>query len=269
MKYPYISNGVGIKLETCFIEGLPILKKCLRNKELITKIDNEAIKKLYNHYLEDISDKSRDQCPSPKILLKSIRQNLSTKKNGKIIRHMSKCIHCSKEFELLQKIVREEKNIETRIGQALNTNYIEAKVSQRKPVGFPPIKTKYVVIATTLSIVIFVSLYIFKFQNQYQYRRARASPLQIEYPRDSRLLKSRLYFRWNNISEIEYYVIQIFDDTLISIWKSPKIKDNVFIPSKALLASFQKNTRYFWMVTAYDSKGKGIESRLEDFVIKR
>ena len=184
---------------------------------------------------------------------------------------MSRCIHCSKEFELLLIIVREEKNIETRIGQALNTNYIKAKASHRKPVGFPLIKTKYVVIATALSIVIFGSLYIFKFQNQYQYqyRRARASPLQIEYPRDSRLLKSRLYFRWNDISEIEYYVIQIFDDTLISIWKSPKIKDNVFIPSKVLLAKFQKDTQYFWMVTAYDSKGKGIESRLEDFVIKR
>jgi len=236
---------------------------------LITKIDNKAIKKLYYHYLEDISDKSRDQCPSPKKLLKSIRQSLSKKKIGKIIRHMSRCIHCSKEFELLLKIVREEKNIENRIGQALNANYIETRASHRKPIGFPLIKTTYVVIATTLSIVIFVSLYIFKFQNQYQYRRARASPLQIEYPRDSRLLKSGLYFRWNDISEIEYYVIQIFDDTLISIWKSPKIKDNVLIPSKALLTKFQKNTQYFWMVTAYDSKGRGIESRLEDFIIKR
>lgn len=182
---------------------------------------------------------------------------------------MSRCIYCSKEFELLVKIVREEKNIKNRIGQALNTDYIKTKTSHRKSVGFSLIQTKYVVIAATLSIVIFVSLYILNFQSQYQYRRARASPLQIEYPRDSRLSKSKLYFRWNDVSEIEYYVIQIFNDTLIPIWKSPKIKDNVFIPSKAQLTKFQKNTRYFWMVTAYDSKGKEIESRLEDFVIKR
>jgi hypothetical protein len=80
---------------------------------------------------------------------------------------------------------------------------------------------------------------------------------------------SKLVFRWNDILGTDHYILEIFDDTLLPFWKSPEIRENVFYPPQYLLIKFEKNKRYFWMVTAFDEKGKGIESRLEDFMIKR
>jgi len=236
---------------------------------LTTKLDNTAIKQLYNSYLEGISDISRVNCPSPETLLKSIRQNQSTMRNRRLIRHLTRCIHCSKEFEFIANIVREESNLNCQLGSTINTRELEPRALKPNRFRFSSFHLKYVFIFASISIVFFAGVKIFKSQSHYLYRRARASPLHLIYPDNSSLTKSKLYFNWYDSLETGHYVIQIFDDTLLPIWNSQKIKDKVYIPSASLLSKLNTNTRYFWMVTAYDISGKRIKSRLNDFTIKK
>ena len=233
------------------------------------KIDNKALKQLYDHYLDEISSESREKCPPPEMLLKSIRHTLSKKKVSEIIRHLSICIHCSRELEFLIKSLREEIEIEKMIGQVLGSDDTMRKPGRRKSVIFPIFKKKHFFPAAAVLLAIVASFYAIRVKQQYEYRRARASPLQIVCPRDTRLPISKLVFRWNEIPGTNHYIIEIFDDTLLPFWKRHKIRENVLSPSQSLLSKFEKNKRYFWMVTAYDEKGGSIESRLEDYIIKR
>ena len=233
------------------------------------KIDNKALKQLYDHYLDEISPESREECPAPEMLLQSIRQTLPKKKKNEIIEHLSGCIHCSRELEFLNKTLREEIEIEQKVGQIFDSNETLSKPNRLKSVISSVVKKKYIYAAAAALILIVASFYAVRLKQQSEYRRVRASPLQLLYPRDTRLPLSKLVFRWNDIPETDHYIIEIFDDTLLPFRRSSKIWDNILSPSQSLLDKFEKNKRYFWMVTAYDEKGKSTESRLEDYIIKR
>jgi hypothetical protein len=233
------------------------------------KIDNKALKQLYDHYLDEVSPESREKCPAPEMLVQSIRQALPKKKRNMIIGHLSCCIHCSTEFEFLIKTLREEIEIEQKVGQILDSNETLSKPNRRNSVISYITQKKYIYAVAAALIVLFISFYVVKLRQEYEYRRARASPLQLVYPRDTRLPLSKLVFRWNGIPEADHYIIEIFDDTLLPFWRSSRIRENILSPSQSLLDKFEKNKRYFWMVTAYDEKGKSTESRLEDYIIKR
>ena len=108
---------------------------------------------------------------------------------------------------------------------------------------------------------------IFLNQGRNEIRSEYFPSLQLIEPVGKKLKKTVLKFRWVEIKESEYYVIEIFDETLLSVWRSNKIYNNHFSPPEKLVDNLLKNKTYFWMLTAYFPDGRKIESRVEQFIL--
>jgi hypothetical protein len=234
------------------------------------KIDNKVLKKLYDIYLEGKSSPTRINCPEPEILIESLRSNLSKKQRGQLIAHLSTCIHCSREFEFLLDTVRIEKEIAEK-----TRNIISARNKSKKTDPWLTSRFlshhawRYISALVMLLFIIVVALVVLKIPQKIEYRRARSNPIRIIYPNEVHLDISKLKFKWKKVSEANFYILEIFDDTLLSIWQSCKLSENHFQPPQSLLQKLIKGKTYFWMVTVYTEAGLRTESSLVDFYVKK
>ena len=234
------------------------------------KIDNEALKYYYKSFLEEISPPTRVNCPSPELLLKSLRFRISKRKNRKIIKHLFSCVHCSREFEFMIETIKKEKETDQEIGQLFLQSPDEKKPSKRNnsvPVSSIPKKLSY--LTTGIVIIVLFSIFMLKTQKVPQFRRTRASPLQIVFPNEIKLQLPQLYFKWDTGQKSDYYIIEIFDETLLPIWRSDKLTISPFYPTEDLLVRLEYEKTYFWMVTSYGKNKKISESRLVDFFLNK
>ena len=234
------------------------------------KIDNKALKKLYESFLEEISSPTRSNCPSPEVLLESLRLHLSKRKNRKIIKHLFSCAYCSREFEFMIEAIRKEKEIEQDLRQLFLQIPDEKKPKKRnKPVTFSSIPKKLLYSTTVVLFIVLISIFVLKIPKDPQFRRTRASPLHIVFPNETKLQRPQLYFEWELVPKSGYYIIEVFDEALLPIWMSNKITISPFYPTEDLLSKLDYFQTYFWMVTAYSKNKKISASRLVDFFLNK
>lgn len=79
---------------------------------------------------------------------------------------------------------------------------------------------------------------------------------------------SNLQFRWKSIPKSDYYFIDIFDEALLPVWKSPPIFEPFFKFRVRLPKLFKPKKIYFWMVTAIISNKNKLESDIGFFYFK-
>ncbi len=232
------------------------------------KIDNEALKKHYDNFLEAKSFPARSNCPSPELLLKSLRT--SRRKNRKIIKHFFSCVYCSREFEFMFKTIRKETEITQDLDQLLlQTPDKKKSIKGNKTTTVSSVPKKLLYSTTGVLIIALVLIFFLKIPKDPQFRKTRASPIHIEFPNEAKLHRTQLYFEWGNFPKSDYYIIEVFDETLLQIWMSEKLTNSPYHPTEDLLNKLDSNQTYFWMVTAY-SKNKIIaESRLIDFFLNK
>ncbi|UCC40681.1 MAG: hypothetical protein JSV96_04340, partial [Candidatus Aminicenantes bacterium] len=100
-----------------------------------------------------------------------------------------------------------------------------------------------------------------------EYRGTNSKQIHLIEPINKKCSKSSLIFKWNFVKNSEYYVLELFDDTLYPVWKSQKIfKAQATLPLE-ISNRLKKDKAYFWMVIAFLNHGKKIESRLEKFTL--
>ncbi len=232
------------------------------------KIDNEALKKNYDSFLEEISPPARSNCPSPEILLKSLRG--SKRKNRKIIKHLFSCAFCSREFEFMIETIRKEKEIKRELDQLLLLIPDKKKLIKKyRTVTISTIPKKLLYFTTGMLIIALVSIFLLKIPKDPQFRKTRASPIHIVFPNEAKLQRTQLYFEWGIFPESDYYIIEVFDETLLQIWMSEKLTNSPYHPTEDLLDKLESNQTYFWMVTAFSKNRKISESRLIDFFLNK
>ena len=106
-------------------------------------------------------------------------------------------------------------------------------------------------------------------QHQKEYRSIYQKSIRLIQPLNDKYSKSSLIFEWEETKNADYYLLELFDQSLMPIWKSKKIhKTKIFLTQK-ILDDLKENKMYFWMVTAYFPDGKKIESRIEDFILTK
>jgi hypothetical protein len=87
------------------------------------------------------------------------------------------------------------------------------------------------------------------------------------YPTSSHKSPEKLTFRWQEFLSSKYYILELFDETLLPIWASPPIYDiQVQLPSE-IYPKIKAGSSYFWMITAYSGEAKTGESRLARFAV--
>jgi len=236
--------------------------------------------KLYEAYIDKKIFFRKNKCPTPNEILKCLRLESSKKQKIKIIDHLAQCFYCAQEFKFSLEILRSEKKLLHEINKSLaNKNEelsnqtesqenLNRKKNQKKL--FLQLSLKYVcMLIISIIIISLASILILKNSENNKYRGISSSPIILIEPNKKKVFKSTLLFKWSEIKESNYYIVELFNEALFPIWKSDKIFENQTSLSDEISKKLTENKTYFWMVTAYLSSGKNIESELEEFTFKK
>lgn len=244
------------------------------------KMSLKDLQELYKASISKRAPSLRQDCPSRGEIIRLFRSKVSEKQKTKIIDHIIDCPFCFEEFEFLLETQRYEKELDLKIKQLIESqksrpgdkreNVFSSK-EKKISAFFPRFSWIYASLAAgAVLILLAASFFLVKIKTseKQQYRSMQQHRIQLTAPVNQSYLKSTLIFKWSQVKGSDHYIVEIFDETLFPFWKSSAIRYNYLIPSKSLLINFKVNKTYFWMVTAFLSDGKKVESRLEEFKIR-
>lgn len=228
------------------------------------KINHKDIKGLLRSYLEDRFPVSRAKCPLPDDITAFLRGKISKKRRNQIIDHIFHCAYCHEEFEFALKIIREEE----KFINDLRTIVKEKEISkEKKHLQFFPFRPSWLHSLILITVVAMLTLLVKNITEERKYRGADTLSIALVTPNQKVTLRNQLKFEWVDIQNSDYYILEVFDESLYPIWKSNKITVNSTQLSKEITNRFLKHKTYYWMITAILRDGKIIESRLQDFRI--
>jgi len=230
------------------------------------KISFKDLKRIYRDFIMEKTPLSRKDCPPQEDLIKFSRSKLSEKQKSKIIDHITQCSYCVQEFKFILQILKDEKNLIEEIGKVLRAKGDPLITRRNKKIFFPILSWKYVSLFIGAIIIIFTVI-IFTNLEKREYRGPNLRQIYLIEPVNKKYSKSSLIFKWDSVKSSEYYVLELFDQTLYPVWKSQRIfKTQVALP-REIANRLKENKTYFWMVTAFLHQGGKIESRLEKFTL--
>lgn len=218
---------------------------------------------------------SRNNCPSLKKLKAFFSPKTSEKTKTNIIDHVTNCYFCAQEFQLIFYILRYEKKLNKELFGLLHPrNEIRGTKRIIKKIISKSAKTqkyfqlffnwKYAFLFFGTAILI-LALTILKNSNNGEYRTIDFELIHLIEPLNEKHSRSSLLFKWNEFKDSDYYVLDLFDETLLPIWRSRKIfKDFISLPNE-VVDGLDKNKNYYWMITAFLPNGKKVESNIEGF----
>lgn len=244
------------------------------------KITSDELKQVYKSHIQRHVPPSRRECPSEESILRIFEDSLSSRKKDSIIDHVVKCAYCLQEFELFLGLFREESNTAKEISEWLREKGRES-VPARKPaiirsiISFPyagrRLKWKHAAISIAFLIIIVSSLVSIRtiLKPKPSEERGRIlGQVRLISPVQGQEATRPLIFRWEKVINAEFYRLEIFDQTLLSLWKSPPVVGLSFALPPELETTIKENEVYFWMVTAILPAGIKRESPLERFILE-
>ncbi len=230
------------------------------------KINNEELKKIYRSSIKHNIPISRKDCPSFKKMVKFFEKKLSKKQNTKIIDHITNCSYCMQEFEFIQKTFKLKKTL-TKGMEKLFPVDKQKSASKRKIKFLLPSFSWTAAIVLSVFIII-TSAYLFlKDSEKETFRGDEIFSVKLIKPLGSFKSEESVLFKWKKVKNTDYYTIELFDEALISIWKSKKVDKNFIIFPKEKSNLIIKNKQYFWTVTAYLDNDRVVESNIGKFII--
>lgn len=238
------------------------------------KINIKDLKLTYKaHLLNNISI-SRNNCPSFKKILSFFTSMTSEKKKIKIIDHVTNCYYCAQEFQFILTILKFKKNLNKELFKffdAIKGNPIKKIAEQsvsilnkKKKYNRSLLFWKYVIPFFGAIILLFVSIVYLNLNNK-EYRTYDNRQTQLIEPICSKSSNSSIVFRWSELPSSSYYIVELFDETLLPVWKSDKTYSNFISISNEVLKDLNKNKKYFCMITAFMPEGKKVESDMKEF----
>jgi len=206
----------------------------------------------------------RGHCPSLEALAESFEPGASKRNKKLIVDHISKCSYCREEFELYHDLQQ--------LHLALRQNERESCID---PLDVP-LKAghtitrqlwSYASILLGLALISSVLLLFFDRTDISEIRQTPSTAVMLVYPQSSHDISEELTFRWKKLPSAQDYVLELFDDSLLPLWTSPRIQGlQVRLPS-ALNQMIEAGRSYYWMITAYSGPMKTSESKMTHFVV--
>jgi hypothetical protein len=230
------------------------------------KIEYNDLKKLYQGYIDSKILGKRNKCPSPMALFNSFKSSTSLRNKKKIVDHLSDCSFCREEFELLLGLQRYHASSKTLISEAPSgASSIDKKETVN--IGRHYIR-KYAYFLFGLVLSISAYYLIFQKNDFTEVKRANESRILLITPSHVHTFPNPLIFRWQEQSESQYYILELFDNSLLPVWTSQKILDvQTQLPAE-VLSRLHPGNYYFWMITAFSNTQKISESELLRFLVR-
>lgn len=243
------------------------------------KIDTEGLKIMYRDGVRRKAPSSKNDCPSPKKMLRLLKSRSSSKESTQLIDHISRCGSCFSEFGFLSDVFRQEKDfvreVEKRIAEREKPGLQEASgpaAPEKRPREKAFIMRFSWRPVLVLAILVFTGFFMAKFvffQPAEKFRTGSPAAVKLVKPARENVAKGVLSFEWQKVDNSEYYILELYDQALAPIWKSDKLSAETAALPKELSARLEVDRSYFWAVTAFFSNGDKIASRLERFVLKK
>jgi hypothetical protein len=228
------------------------------------KISHKELKELFGHYLEDKLPIARAKCPFPEDITACLRGEIPTKRRNQTIDHILHCVLCHNEFEFALETIREEKRFIHDLGTIILGKKHKKKKKYTQLFAFRP---SWLYSLILITVVVMIILLVKNISEEHTYRGIETQYVMLISPNKITIPRHNLKFEWEHVQNSDYYILEIFNESLYPIWKSKKITDNYTLLSKEITRRFPKDQTYYWMITAFLSDGKTIESRLKDFNI--
>lgn len=229
------------------------------------KIEYDDLKKLYQRYITSKIPGNRNKCPSPMALFNSFKSSTSLRNKKKIIGHITDCSFCREEFELLLELQRYQASSITVINETSSTAPSIDKLGAVN-LGRRFI-CRYAYFLFGLALIISAYYLIVQKRNLTEVKRASEPRILLITPEHVQAFPEPLIFRWQEQSASQYYILELFDNSLLPVWTSQKILDvQIQLPDE-VLSRLHSGNYYFWMITAFSSTQKISESELMRFLV--
>lgn len=228
--------------------------------------DNDILKKAFQASATFHRPLDRKHCPSLEALAQSFEPGASKRNKIIIVDHISKCSYCREEFKLYHDLQQ--------LHLALSQNEREICINPLDvPIKFCPAIPRqlwsYASILLGLALISSVLFLFFHRTDMSEIRQTPSAAVLLVYPQSSHSISEELTFRWKELPSAQDYVLELFDDSLLPLWTSPRIQGlHVRLPS-TLNQMIEVGRSYFWMITAYSGPMKTSESKLTHFVVVR
>jgi hypothetical protein len=119
-----------------------------------------------------------------------------------------------------------------------------------------------------LCIVGFLVLRLVILRSPEKYRAASDSRVELLEPTQQEVSRQALVFRWQPVQGAEHYVVEVFDEALSPVWKSPPQLETRIVPPEQVARGLVSRKSYSWVVSAYFPGGDKWLSTLEEFSLR-
>lgn len=229
-------------------------------------LKDEELKGLYQSYVTMRTSGDREGCPSPETLLSFFVSRSKARKKLKIVDHLTNCSACIREFELLLEIQRFQDQLTPQVREATDSGrFPSTPLGALRTIGhswrISPIIAGAIFVIASLIIVI-------RELGRPVGVRATSSSIVLVQPNPINPASLPLIFIWKEVNGAETYVLELYDDALLPVWKSRELSSPPVTMPEDLARRLRLNKPYFWMITAYQNKEKLAESELTRFVVR-
>lgn len=226
--------------------------------------DPDRFKALYGVNVGLQKPTSRRDCPSPKKMIKLLTSRCSAREGSKLIDHILICSDCAGEFGFLTEALRSERAL---VGEIENWLGSRQKEEPRQP-HLLRYSWGIASLLAAFFIVGFIVLRVVILRSPERYRAASDDRVALLEPVEQKVSRQSLIFRWQPVQGVEHYVVEVFDEALAPIWKSPPLLETRIAPPDQLAGGLVPRKSYFWLVSAYFPGGDRWLSPLEEFTLK-
>jgi len=244
------------------------------------KITPDDLKRAFKSHIRRCIPASRADCPPAESIFNVFRDSARPADKEKVVDHVTGCCYCLQEFELFLEFHRKKEKAIGDITGCLKTKGSRSAIAGNKRGEervrlIPRFKTRPLwrlaavsVFAVSLTLLFLVGIRSFFRTPEVGERGRLPDQIRLVFPVQGKEAKMPLVFRWEGTPRTEYYLVEIFDRTLLPLWKSPRIVELHYKFPQESADIIKPNEVYFWTVTAWLIDGTKRESPLEEFTIK-
>lgn len=249
------------------------------------KINTQELRALYQSEISGNKPLSRRGCPSPGRIAALFGTSISKRRRTKVTDHIVECGRCTEEFESWRELFQQKESMieelcswAVRRKTAPDRKHVEDSralyVPPRPGADTSPRRRlwPYALAASAFLLgllLILVPNSVFRNNRQIAYRAPSFKKIELIHPRSGKSIRrDALFFQWTPLAGADCYVLEVFNEALAPVWKSPElIPTRILIPPE-IRDKWQGSNPYFWLVTAVLADGKRIESDIGIFFIK-
>lgn len=229
------------------------------------------IKRAYQEAVDSRAPSSRERCPSAEELYACLEPRASRRLIDKITEHLSECRLCLEEFRSLRLLSAGKRRTLEDIRRLIAAEADRTRPERERPGRHKACFFAAPVLAASLLALLLIISQPAPVHDVLDRRERGASGAEVTLlnPAGGKVCqRAGLMFEWAPLAEADYYLLELFDENLASLWQSPCLFEPSIIPPPDVVRGLRIGKKYFWTVTAKTSDGRRAESAAAFFRLK-